>query len=91
MRKRIGFRVRGRVQGVFFRWTTRERAQALGVTGWVRNCQDGSVEAVAEGEPDALTRFREWLGRGPPGARVESVIEMEEPVTNEFSGFEITG
>jgi len=91
MRKRIRYRVRGRVQGVFFRWTTRERAQALGLTGWVRNCPDGSVETVAEGDPEALARFREWLGKGPPGARVESVTEKEEPATGEFSGFDITG
>ncbi len=63
----------GLVQGVFFRTTSAEEARRLRVTGRVWNRSDGSVECVAEGEPDALDRFREWLGRGPPHARVERV------------------
>ncbi len=89
MKKRIHFRVRGRVQGVFFRWTARERAQALGLVGWIRNCPDGSVEGVAEGGAEALNRFREWLEIGPPGARVESVVSVEEPLKGEYMDFEI--
>lgn len=68
------FTVCGRVQGVFFRQSTREQAVNLGLGGWVRNCDDGSVEGAVCGEDAAaLSRFREWLERGPPRAQVKSV------------------
>ncbi|SFF57796.1 acylphosphatase [Fontimonas thermophila] len=67
------FRVTGRVQGVFFRQSTAETAQRLGLDGWVRNCADGSVEGCARGDPAALEDFHRWLHRGPPAARVERV------------------
>lgn len=65
------FRVEGRVQGVFFRQSTRERAQALGLAGWVANREDGSVEGLAHGEDAGLDALRAWLRQGPPAARVE--------------------
>ena len=65
--------VRGRVQGVGFRWFVRERARALGLTGWVRNRQDGSVEVLALGDDLALERLRAILRTGPDGARVSDV------------------
>ncbi len=71
----IGARVTiaGRVQGVFFRDSTRALAAELGVTGWVRNLPDGRVEARFEGPADAVRRLVEWCHRGPPGARVRDV------------------
>ncbi|HKW47864.1 MAG TPA: acylphosphatase [Gemmatimonadaceae bacterium] len=69
--------VRGRVQGVGFRWFVRERARALGLTGWVRNTQDGAVEVLAVGNDDALQRLRGLLGSGPSGARVSAVEDQQ--------------
>jgi acylphosphatase len=72
--------VRGRVQGVSFRWATRETAENLGLGGWVRNLPDGSVEAEAEGDRAVLDDLIAFLHRGPPGARVDSVtITWHEP------------
>jgi acylphosphatase len=67
------FVVRGRVQGVFFRQSTVEQARTLGITGWVRNREDGCVEGLASGTPAALEQLRGWLKQGPPSARVEGV------------------
>lgn len=67
------FQVGGRVQGVFFRASARQRAEELGLTGWVRNCPDGGVEGLACGAPDALAMFRDWLWQGPEQARVTRV------------------
>jgi acylphosphatase len=72
-------RVRGHVQGVGFRWSMMELANRLGVTGWVRNREDGSVEAVVWGENPELAAMIHWAGQGPAGARVVS-IEVEELV-----------
>jgi acylphosphatase len=80
--------VRGHVQGVFFRETTRRRAQARGVAGWVANKPDGSVEAVLEGERDAVEAIVDFIREGPRGARVDWVdVERQEP--EGLSGFEI--
>lgn len=67
----IYFKVSGRVQGVSFRATTQEAAWRLGVSGWVRNCTDGSVEGMASGSDEALEAFRQWLSAGPDYARVD--------------------
>lgn len=69
----VDVRVTGRVQGVFFRARTREEAQRLGVTGWVRNEPDGSVRVHVEGEPQAVEALVAWCHHGPPRARVEDV------------------
>ena len=80
--------VQGRVQGVFFRETTRRRAGSAGVAGWVRNLPDGRVEAVFEGERDAVDTLVAYVREGPRGARVDWVdVEAEEP--EGLSGFEI--
>lgn len=71
--ERLELRVRGRVQGVGFRWSVRERARGLGLAGWTRNEIDGSVWIVAEGERVALESLRRWCDQGPPLARVDSV------------------
>jgi acylphosphatase len=76
--------VRGRVQGVFYRVETRERARSLGISGWVRNAPDGSVEAVFEGERERIDSLIAWCSRGPSLARVEDVqVEWSEPVGEE--------
>jgi acylphosphatase len=70
--------VQGRVQGVFFRDSTRRLAQQHGVTGWVSNRRDGAVEAVFEGEEDAVERLVAFSRRGPRGAQVDRVEVREE-------------
>ncbi|MFE1172217.1 acylphosphatase [Streptomyces sp. NPDC058773] len=72
--------VSGAVQGVFFRDTCRRTAEGLGVTGWVRNLPDGTVEAVFEGEPERVQKLVEWARQGPPMATVDAVsVREEEP------------
>jgi acylphosphatase len=66
-------RISGRVQGVFFRESMRLRAEQLNVTGWVRNCADGTVEAVAQGDAFEVGRLIEWAQRGTDSAKVEKV------------------
>jgi acylphosphatase len=80
--------VHGTVQGVFFRDSTRRKAVSAGVSGWVCNRPDGTVEAVFEGDPDAVASMVEWAQRGPNGARVERVDETEEPAEGS-TGFEV--
>jgi acylphosphatase len=65
--------VSGRVQGVFFRASTRDVALRLGLTGWVRNLPDGRVEVIASGPPNEVEQLRRWLERGPPRAMVSDV------------------
>lgn len=82
----IRCRIRGRVQGVFFRQSTQEQAQALGITGHAWNLSDGDVEVLACGDPDRLDQLRNWLADGPPMAVVrqvdcEPVEPDEEPTT----------
>lgn len=74
------FLVSGRVQGVFFRASTRDMARALGLCGWIRNRDDGCVEGTVHGQNPALNEFRDWLGKGPAAAQVERVIF--EPTTS---------
>lgn len=83
------FWVSGRVQGVFFRASTREEALRLGLAGWVRNRPDGSVEVLARGTPAALDGLAQWLVQGPPLARVDQVVATEEPGISACTGFEI--
>ena len=79
--------VSGHVQGVFFRDATREQAEALGLSGWVRNTEDGRVEAVFEGESEAVRQMIDWCGSGPSGADVDNVF-VEEETPEGLSGFE---
>lgn len=81
--------IHGRVQGVFFRASTRERAREAGASGWVRNRPDGSVELIAEGEPDAVQAVEQWVREGGPRqARVERV-EAEDVDPQGFERFEV--
>ena len=86
MRRRVV--ARGRVQGVFFRDSTRERAQAHGVSGWVCNRPDGAVEAVFEGAPDNVERLVRFCQTGPMSADVDDVEVVEEDPEG-LSGFEV--
>ncbi len=88
-RVRAHLRIYGRVQGVFFRSSMRRRATELGLTGWVRNLPDGSVEAVVEGPKDRVDELIRWAHRGPPLARVDRVEVRWERVTREFEDFSI--
>lgn len=82
--------VSGHVQGVFFRDTTRRQALARGVTGWVRNLWDGRVEAVFEGDAQAVQEMVAWCHQGPPHAYVTDVQVSYEPYTGEFATFRVT-
>jgi acylphosphatase len=82
-------RLRGQVQGVSFRWYGRQRATSLGLSGWIRNCPDGSVETVVEGPADAVQEFVSWARQGPAIASIESVDEEEQPPTGDNSPFTI--
>jgi len=87
--KRIRALISGRVQGVFYRASTRDEAKRLGLTGWVRNLRDGRVELVAEGSEEAIKKLISWCWDGPPYAKVEEVLVQEEEPTGEFEDFEI--
>lgn len=76
---RRGWIVRGRVQGVGFRWFVWREAEQLGLGGYVRNLRDGTVEVVSQGPDAALDKFHELLRRGPPGSQVEAVESRDVP------------
>lgn len=90
MMKTFSVRVSGKVQGVFFRASARERAQSLGITGFVRNEPDGSVYIEAQGEEDALDEFLQWCHRGPANASVQKCEAVEIEHRDSFHGFEIS-
>jgi acylphosphatase len=79
--------VQGRVQGVFFRDSTRQRARSAGVTGWARNRPDGAVEVVLEGPPEAVGQVEAYVKRGPGDSSVESVQAHDEAPEG-VSGFD---
>ena len=81
--------VKGRVQGVFFRYATRDEANLRGVKGWVRNLEDGQVEAVFEGVKEKVDEMIEFCHYGPPAAKVSSVEVTWEEYTGKFKGFSI--
>jgi len=90
-KRRVEISVRGRVQGVAFRYYTRLQARSLGLTGWVRNNPDRSVSIMAEGSPEALEAFCLWTSRGPDHALVDHQEIQWGPATNKFEHFNITG
>jgi acylphosphatase len=87
--RRATLRIHGKVQGVFFREGSRAEAVRLGLTGWVRNRGDGTVEAIVEGAPDALENFIRWCHRGPPSAHVSLVERAEGEPSGEFRTFTV--
>jgi acylphosphatase len=82
--------VSGKVQGVYYRQTTKEVASRNGLKGWVRNLADGRVEAVFEGDKESIDRTIEWCRTGPPNARVQAVDVSFEDYSGEFSDFRIS-
>jgi len=89
MKNRLELKIYGRVQGVTFRFSARRLAGRLGLTGWIKNINDGTVEAVVEGEEKDLREFLKWCARGPLFAKVADVKVEKLMATGEFDNFEI--
>ena len=87
--KQLQLVVRGRVQGVFFRASAQREARRLGLNGWVRNRNDGSVEILAEGEETSIRELYSWAQKGPGAARVDRVDTRWRSYTGDFSEFRI--
>ena len=87
--KQIHIFVTGRVQGVFFRQSTRVMAIKNNVRGWVSNLDDGRVEIVAQGETNNVDNLADWCKTGPANSRVDEFELSEENITNEFEDFEV--
>jgi len=87
------FLIRGRVQGVGFRWFVHREASELELRGWVRNTEEGEVEVVASGDPEDLAELRASLRRGPRGSRVDHLIEhaLDEAEATGLNAFRIEG
>jgi acylphosphatase len=85
--KRAHVIVQGRVQGVYYRASARDHARRLNLTGWARNCPDGSVELVVEGERRQIEQLIAWCHKGPPAAVVTQVEVEWQTATGEFEGF----
>jgi len=88
-KERVRIIVSGMVQGVFFRASTRDEAVRLGIGGWVRNQNDGSVEIVAEGTREQIEEFIDWCRTGPPDARVDELDISRGEFLSEFDKFVI--
>lgn len=89
IKRRMLIQVSGRVQGVFFRASARDKATSLGLTGWVRNLASGEVELLIEGEPAAVAHMLAWCHRGPALARVDTCHIAYQSPTGEFSQFSV--
>ena len=89
MKKQAHVIISGRVQGVFYRATTRGKAVRIGLSGWVKNLSNGNVEAVFEGEEEAVKELVEFCRRGPPGAKVTGIDVAWERYSGEFRDFKI--
>ena len=89
MKKRVHLIISGKVQGVWYRASTREQALKLNLTGWIRNRDSGDVEAIVEGEKVAIQKLISWCSTGPPLAEVKNIIKKFEAYTNEFTDFQI--
>ncbi len=89
MMKRVHLFISGRVQGVGFRYNTRKKARNLGVSGWVKNLDDGRVEVVAEGDENKLESLIDFCHKGPLMAKVNNVEVSEEEPTGEFDDFNV--
>jgi len=87
MNVRVHVFVSGKVQGVFFRSSTKDMAQELGLSGWVKNLADGRVEALFEGKNDVVEKMIEWCKIGPEFSKVTGLEVIKEDYQGEFSGF----
>lgn len=81
--------IEGKVQGVFFRASAKEKAESLGLTGWVKNTPAGNVEAVASGDEEAVDAFVDWCRMGPARASVKKVVVSDYPGNPSFPSFQI--
>jgi acylphosphatase len=86
---RVRVRIEGVVQGVYYRYSAQQKANALGVNGWVCNSADGSVECLAEGDRAAVEALIQWCRQGPPGASVDKVTTHGETYGGDLRGFSI--
>ena len=82
-------KIHGKVQGVWFRASAKQKAEQLGLTGWVRNTNDGCVEAVFEGEEKQVQDMIQWCYQGPPLSKVKNVEIKNQNTTNNFDSFSI--
>ena len=87
--ERAHVRISGQVQGVFFRDSTRQKAEKLGLAGWVKNLPDGQVEALFEGPPERVREMVSWCEEGPRHALVENVDAEFEGASGDLEGFEV--
>ncbi len=86
----VHVKVFGRVQGVFFRQSTKRMAEKWGLFGWVKNCDDGTVEVLLQGDPESIQRMLDWVQQGPIHAKVENVnVIFEKSCTNSLEAFTI--
>ncbi len=88
MKSNVNVIISGRVQGVWFRASTKQKANELGLMGWVRNTNDGAVEAVFEGEEEIVDRMINWCRHGPPMAKVKEILVKKQPIIG-FNSFSI--
>lgn len=87
--KQIRVIIKGRVQGVFYRASTKKQADQLGIQGWVRNLPDGSVEALFQGDQTIISKMLAWCRQGPPASKVETVSTENPEMTERFKTFEV--
>ena len=87
--KRVHVFIIGKVQGVYYRQNTADKAQELNVQGWIRNLKDGRVEGVFEGEKANIDKLLSWCNKGPKDAIVKDIEIIQEPYKNEYTNFQI--
>ena len=90
-KNRVHLLISGQVQGVWYRASTKQQADNLGLTGWVRNCRSGQVEVIVEGADAAINKLISWCRTGPSMARVTDVRIDFDDYRGEFVGFRVTG
>lgn len=86
---RVHALISGKVQGVFFRGSAKEKAEKLGISGWIKNLRDGRVEAIFEGDKENINKMIEWAKKGPIGAKIEDFNLSWEDYKGDFSEFSI--
>ena len=89
MKKGVHLKISGKVQGVWYRGTTKQKAQELGIKGWVKNTADGCVEAVFVGEDKIVNEMISWCYKGPPLAKVKSIEIINENINQDFDDFSV--
>lgn len=82
-------KITGRVQGVGFRYFTRQNARQLNITGWVKNMADGSVETVISGKEQNVSKMKDRLKKGPPSAKVDHITELDADVDKSYTEFSV--